>query len=200
MSDTPPEDSEFWVDTGVSPTMLRAGAGRTCPRSGSIQKRSLARRCLPLTTRRADAKRGRGGRAQDAAGRDGRSVTGEHPRISGRESVDVRACGKNLYDVNDRKTFSDGVTVDADGWITVTADNSAGSGTIFKNCYTYPSLAIRPSTQYAVVCEIAQINVTGQLTFSIVDLYNDPQALSQFAQAFSLTVNENTQTAREYRF
>ena len=114
--------------------------------------------------------------------------------ITGRESVEIAVCGKNLYDVNDRKTFSDGVTVDADGWITVTADNSAGSGTIFKNCYTYPSLALRPSTQYAVVCEIAQINVTGQLTFSIVDLYNDPQALSQFAQAFSLTVNESTQT------
>ena len=114
--------------------------------------------------------------------------------ISGHESVDVRACGKNLYDVNDRKTFSDGVTVDADGWVTVTADNSAGSSTIFKNCFTNPSLALRPSTQYAVVCEIVQINVTGQLTFSIVDLYNDPQALSQFAQAFSMTVNESTQT------
>ena len=114
--------------------------------------------------------------------------------ITGRESVEIAACGKNLYDVSDRLTFSDGVTVDADGWITATADNSAGSGIIFKNCFTYPSLAIRPSTQYAVVCEIAQINVTGQLAFSIVDLYNDPQALSQFAQAFSLTVNENTQT------
>ena len=106
----------------------------------------------------------------------------------------IVGCGKNLYDVSDKRVFSDGVTVDADGWITVTADNSAGSSNIFKNCFTYPSLAIRPSTQYAVVCEIAQINVTGQLTFSIVDLYNDPQALSQFAQAFFLTVNESAQT------
>ena len=105
----------------------------------------------------------------------------------------IVGCGKNLYDVSDKRVFSDGVTVDADGWITVTADNSAGSSNIFKNCFTYPSPAIRPSTQYAVVCEIAQINVTGQLTFSIVDLYNDPQALSQFAQAFFLTVNESTQ-------
>lgn len=106
----------------------------------------------------------------------------------------IVGCGKNLYDVSDKRVFSDGVTVDADGWITVTADNSAGSSNIFKNCFTYPSPAIRPSTQYAVVCEIAQINVTGQLAFSIVDLYNDPQALSQFAQAFFLTVNESTQT------
>ena len=112
-----------------------------------------------------------------------------------REYTETRVgCGKNLYDVNDRKTFSDGVTVDADGWITVTASNSAGSDYIFKNCYTYPSLAIRPSTQYTVICEIAQINVTGQLSFSIVDLYNEPQTLSQFAQVFSLPVNENTQT------
>ena len=27
VSDTPPEDSEFWVDTGVSPTMLRRWRG-----------------------------------------------------------------------------------------------------------------------------------------------------------------------------
>lgn len=114
--------------------------------------------------------------------------------ITGRDSVEIAACGQNLYDISDKRSFSDGVTVDADGWITVTADNSAGSSTILKNCFTNPSLAIRPSTQYAVICEIVQINVTGQLTFSIVDLYNDPHALSQFAQVFSLTVNESTQT------
>lgn len=107
--------------------------------------------------------------------------------------VTIVGCGKNLYDVNDRLWLTDGVTVDADGWITVTADNSAGSSNIFENCYTYPSLAIRPSTQYTVICEIAQINVTGQIVFSIVDLFNDLHR-SQFAQAFSLTVNENTQT------
>ena len=111
-----------------------------------------------------------------------------------REYTETRVgCGKNLYDVNDRLWLTDGVTVDADGWITVTADNSAGSSNIFENCYTYPSLAIRPSTQYTVICEIAQINVTGQIVFSIVDLFNDLHR-SQFAQAFSLTVNENTQT------
>ena len=113
--------------------------------------------------------------------------------ITAHESVEIAACGKNLYDVNDRRTFSDGVTVDADGWITVTADNSAGSGIIFKNCFTYPSIAIRPSTQYAVVCEIAQINVSGTLDFRITDTLVDA-VLSQFAQAFSLSVNENTQT------
>ena len=113
--------------------------------------------------------------------------------IAGRESVEIAACGKNLYDVSDKRSFSDGVTVDADGWITVTADNSAGSGIAFMNCATNPSLAIRPSTQYAVVCEIAQIDVSGSLDFRIVSTENDV-LLSQFAQMFSLAVNENTQT------
>lgn len=113
--------------------------------------------------------------------------------ITGRESVEIAACGKNLYDISDKRSFSDGVTVDADGWITVTADNSAGSGIAFMNCATNPSIAIRPSTQYAVVCEIAQINVSGSLDFRIVSTENDV-LLSQFAQMFSLAVNENTQT------
>ena len=113
--------------------------------------------------------------------------------ITGRDSVEIAACGKNLYDVSDKRSFTDGVTVDADGWITVTADNSAGSGIAFMNCATNPSIAIRPSTQYAVVCEIAQINVSGSLDFRIVSTENDV-LLSQFAQTFSLAVNENTQT------
>ena len=198
VSDTPPEDSEFWVDTGVSPTMLRRWRGADVPTGREYQQTISAD--TGSASLSIDNAQGQMQSVAVEAGRRTRQAGTGDPSpeniraISGRESVDVRACGKNLYDVNDRKTFSDGVTVDADGWITVTADNSAGSGTIFKNCYIYPSLAIRPSTQYAVVCEIAQINVTGQLTFSIVDLYNDPQALSQFAQAFSLTVNENTQT------
>ena len=112
-----------------------------------------------------------------------------------REYTETRVgCGKNLYDVNDRKTFSDGVTLDADGWITVTANNSAGNSSIYKNIFTHQSPAIRPDTQYTVVCEIAQVNVIGQVTFAIVDSYNDPAVLSQFAQSFYLTLNENTQT------
>ena len=201
-SNTPPTEAptlnKLWIDTGVSPTMLRRWRGADVPTGREYQQTISAD--TGSASLSIDNAQGQlrsvalemGCVAKQAGSGD---PSPENIRaISGQESVDVRACGKNLYDVNDRKTFSDGVTVDADGWITVTADNSAGSGTIFKNCYTYPSLAIRPSTQYAVVCEIVQINVTGQLTFSIVDLYNDPQALSQFAQAFSLTVNENTQT------
>ena len=201
-SNTPPTEAptlnKLWIDTGVSPTMLRRWRGADVPTGREYQQTISAD--TGSASLSIDNAQGQlrsvalemGCVAKQAGSGD---PSPENIRaISGQESVDVRACGKNLYDVNDRKTFSDGVTVDADGWVTVTADNSAGSSNIFKNCYTYPSLAIRPSTQYAVVCEIVQINVTGQLTFSIVDLYNDPQALSQFAQAFSMTVNESTQT------
>ena len=78
-----------------------------------------------------------------------------------REYTETRVeCGKNLYDVNDEAVFSDGVTVDADGWITVTADNSAGSNTVFRNIFTHPSSALKPGKEHAIVCEIASASIS----------------------------------------
>ena len=115
--------------------------------------------------------------------------------ITGRESVEIAACGKNLYDVNDKNTFSDGVTVDADGWITVTADNSAGARSIYKNCFTNPSAAIKSDTQYCAVCEIAQIDVVGTLSCVIVDGGDYPNGItSQFDDPFLFQANGSTQT------
>lgn len=198
VSDTPPEDSEFWVDTGVSPTMLRRWRGADVPTGREYQQTISAdtgSASLSIDNAQGQVQ----SVAVEAGCRARQAGTGDPSpenirAITGRESVEVRACRKNLYDVNDRRTFSDGVTVDVDGWITVTADNSAGSSAISKNCFTNPSLAIRPSTQYAIVCEIAQVNIIDQVMFAIVDSYNDPFMLSQFAQPFYLTLNENTQT------
>lgn len=115
--------------------------------------------------------------------------------ISGRESVEVMACGKNLYDVNDRNTFSDGVTVDADGWITVTADNSAGASTLYENCFTNPSAAIKSDTQYCAVCEIAQIDVVGTLDCAIIDGADySTGSISQFDDSLLFQANGSTQT------
>ena len=195
VSDTPPEDSEFWVDTGVSPTMLRRWRGADVPTGREYTETASGAALLALDNAQGQIESvalEMGCRAKQAGTGD---PSPENIRaISGRESVEIAACGKNLYDVNDRKAFSNGVTVDADGWITVTADNSTGSSIMLKNCFTNPSMAIRPSTQYAVVCEIAQLDISGHGTFSIVDLYNDPAALSQFANSFSLAFDADTQT------
>ena len=198
VSDTPPEDSELWVDTGVSPTMLRRWRGADVPTGREYQQTISAD--TGSASLSIDNAQGQlrsvalemGCVAKQAG--TGDPSPGNIRAITGRESVEIAACGKNLYDVNDRKAFSDGVTVDADGWITVTADNSTGSSIMLKNCFTNPSMAIRPSTQYAVVCEIAQLDISGHGTFSIVDLYNDPAALSQFANSFSLAFDADTQT------
>ena len=193
--ETAPEAGKLWLDEGVEPSVLRKWRGADVTTEREYTEMASGAALLTLDNGAGQIK----SVAVEAGCRTRQAGTGDPSpenirAISGRDSVEIAACGKNLYDVSDRLTFSDGVTVDADGWINVTADNSAGSSNIFKNCFTYPSLAIRPSTQYAAVCEIAQINVTGQLAFYIVDLYNEPHTLSQFAQGFSLTVNENTQT------
>ena len=114
-SDTPPTDeptlNKLWVDTGVSPTMMRRWRG------------------ADVTTERE-------------------------------YEATYAGVGKNLYDVNDKATFSDGVTVDADGWITVTADNSGGNNTLFRNIFTRPSAALKPDREYAIVCEIASTSIS----------------------------------------
>ena len=114
-SDTPPTDeptlNKLWVDTGVSPTMMRRWRG------------------ADVTTERE-------------------------------YEATYAGVGKNLYDVNDKATFSDGVTVDADGWITVTADNSGGNNTLFRNIFTRPSAALKPDREYTIVCEIASASIS----------------------------------------
>lgn len=198
----PPEEApaagKLWIDEGQTPSVWRRWRGADVPTDREYDEMisgdadSPAFVAIDNTQGQLQTVALEAGCVAQQAGAGDPSPSNIRA-ITGRESVDVRACGKNLYDVNDRKAFSDSVTVDADGWITVTADNSAGDGFVYMNCMTSPSIAIRPSTQYAVVCEIAQINVSGSLYFSIVSTENDVM-LSQFAQAFTLTVNENTQT------
>ena len=198
----PPEEAlvagKLWIDEGQTPSVWRRWRGADVPTDREYEETVSGNADSPAFVS-IDNAQGQlqevelevGCVAQQAGAGD--PSPSNIRAISGRESVEVVACGKNLYDVNDRNIFSDGVTVDADGWITVTADNSAGNGIAYMNCMTNPSIAIRPSTQYAVVCEIAQINVSGSLNFIIVSTEKGG-LISQFAQAFSLAVNENTQT------
>lgn len=202
ISDTPPEapieEGKLWIDTGVEPDVWRFWRGADVPTEREYEETISGEADSPALVS-IDNAQGQlqevelevGCVAQQAGAGD--PSPSNIRAISGRESVEVVACGKNLYDVNDRNIFSDGVTVDADGWITVTADNSAGDGIVYMNCMTSPSIAIRAHRQYAVVCEIAQINVSGSLNFIIVST-EEGGLISQFAQAFSLTVNESTQT------
>ena len=69
--------------------------------------------------------------------------------------------GTNLFNVQDAVTVSDGVTVDGDGWITFTANNSAGSNVIYRNYYTAASDALKAGHEYLIIVEVAEMSVFG---------------------------------------
>lgn len=200
----PPEEApaagKLWIDEGQTPSVWRRWRGADVPTdreyeetvSGNVDSPafvSIDNTHGQLQTVALEA----GCVAQQAGAGD--PSPSNIRAISGRESVEVQACGKNLYDVSDKHRFSDGVTVDADGWITVTADNSAGASSIYKNCFTNPSAAIKSDTQYCAVCEIAQIDVVGTLSCVIVDGVDYPNGItSQFDDPFLFQANGSTQT------
>ena len=133
VSDTPPEDSEFWVDTGVSPTMLRRWRGADVPTGREYQQTISAD--TGSASLSIDNAQGQlrsvalemGCVAKQAGSGD---PSPENIRaISGRESVDVRACGKNLLPRQTPQTKS-GVTltVQADGGVHLTGTCTAAEG------------------------------------------------------------------------
>ena len=103
VSDTPPEDSEFWVDTGVSPTMLRRWRGADVPTGREYQQTISAD--TGSASLSIDNAQGQlqsvalemGCVAKQAGSGD---PSPENVRaITGRESVEIAACGKNIADV-----------------------------------------------------------------------------------------------------
>lgn len=133
VSDTPPEDSEFWVDTGVSPTMLRRWRGADVPTGREYQQTISAD--TGSASLSIDNAQGQlrsvalemGCVAKQAGSGD---PSPENIRaISGQESVDVRACGKNLLPRQTPQTKS-GVTltVQADGGVHLSGTCTAAEG------------------------------------------------------------------------
>ena len=133
VSDTPPEDSEFWVDTGVSPTMLRRWRGADVPTGREYQQTISAD--TGSASLSVDNAQGQlrsvaleMGCVATQAGSGDPSL--ENIRaISGRESVDVRACGKNLLPPQTPQTKSGvALTVQADGGVHLTGTCTAAEG------------------------------------------------------------------------
>ena len=133
VSDTPPEDSEFWVDTGVSPTMLRRWRGADVPTGREYQQTISAD--TGSASLSIDNAQGQlrsvaleMGCVAKQAGSGDPSL--ENIRaISGRESVEIAACGKNLLPRQTPQTKS-GVTltVQADGGVHLSGTCTAAEG------------------------------------------------------------------------
>ena len=77
------------------------------------------------------------------------------------KSQQVTTTGQQLYNYKDTNLVTSGITTDEDGWITVTYDNSQGTGTKFFNYFTN-NLNLKANTQYQIVTEIKEVN--GELT------------------------------------
>ena len=100
--------------------------------------------------------------------------------LSGNSEQDTRS-GKNLFNYKDTENVSNEVTVDDEGWITITYDNSKSS--VYKNviCLTNP-MDLLPSTNYVVFTEIKNVTGSGKLYSVSAGGTNDP---SQFAVAIT---------------
>lgn len=88
--------------------------------------------------------------------------------IEGKSEQETRS-GRNLYNFEDTIVIGEGATVDKDGWITITYDNSTGTSTKFINYYT-DNLNLKTSTDYNIVTEIKSVSGTGKL--NVVSKYD----------------------------
>ena len=68
--------------------------------------------------------------------------------------------GKNLFNVFDILSSSN-VTVDSEGWLTCTVDNTSGSSYMYGTYFTNNLVALQPSTAYAIVMEVKSVSGSG---------------------------------------
>lgn len=83
--------------------------------------------------------------------------------------------GENLF--NYTEPYNDKqIIADEDGWFDVTIDNTEGTSTTFKWCFTAVNNALKPNTEYILFTEIAEC--TGSITVQALSQYSDSK--SQF--------------------
>lgn len=95
--------------------------------------------------------------------------------------------GKNLFNVFD-KLSSSNLTVDSEGWMTCTIDNTSGSSTVYGTYFTNSIAALQTSTTYAIVMEVKSVSGTGTVYPT-----QGSSSLSQFTS--NIPVNFGTVTA-----
>lgn len=78
------------------------------------------------------------------------------------KSEQYTTIGKQLYNINSIHNKPDSVSVDKDGWITATYDNSTGTSTKYLNIITN-NLNIKTSTEYAIISQIKSVSGNGLL-------------------------------------
>ena len=151
VSDTPPEDSEFWVDTGVSPTMLRRWRGADVPTGREYQQTiSADTGSASLSIDNAQ------GQLRSVALEMGcvakQAGTGDPSpenirAIIGRESVEIAACGKNLFDLSD--LYASGSNTGMDISVSSVRVYTTGEGGTWRGAKT-PDFVIHAGVTYTL--------------------------------------------------
>lgn len=93
--------------------------------------------------------------------------------------------GINLYNVKDVKRKNDEVTIDENDYITMTADNTGGNSTIYKNYCTKYSDRFEPNHEYFLVAEILEVEGSGRISFSSNHDSDKPQFVTSVYRDFN---------------
>lgn len=87
--------------------------------------------------------------------------------------------GQNLFNYQEVKEVNTAYSVDEDGWISISVDNTDGSKQVYYNYYT-KNINLKPDTNYNVFLEVK--DVTGNAGISIVSRWSPSQG--QFSTGF----------------
>lgn len=100
------------------------------------------------------------------------------------DSFNLVSCSKNLYNYEDRNStqLPSEITVDEEGWITATYDNSSGTTSKFLN-YRTNNLKLKTSTNYSVVAEVKNVSGNGIVYFTS-KAWTTPPTEGQFSDKF----------------
>lgn len=81
----------------------------------------------------------------------------------------VTRSGKNLFNYKDAKVVTSGITVDEEGWITATYDNTNGTKNQYLNYFTTKSDKLSLVKDYKAFIEIKNVSGTGVLVLASDD-------------------------------
>lgn len=102
-------------------------------------------------------------------------------------SLEFKDEGKNKFNVQDTNNVTEGITVDNEGWITVTGDNTDGTATKFFN-YLTNNLNLKIGTNYNIIAEVKNVSGTGYANFVSVNSLSQ-QFKTRFSRDFSVLDN-----------
>lgn len=85
------------------------------------------------------------------------------------ETTQATRSGKNLFNYKDTKVVTSGITVDEEGWITATYDNTNGTTNKYLNYFTTKSDKLSLVKDYKAFVEIKNVSGTGALILASDD-------------------------------